>query len=198
MRQAHGKGTLTITTERREPSPGVAFRDDGPGIPPEICTSFSSLLHHQAAGSRAPGGSACGLSRSIVLEHGGDLNWQSQPGHGATFTIDLPIAEGSFTRLSAAACLLRLSPDRRRPEKAGYWWSTTNQGSRTGTKDADERRTFGGRSRRCRRSDARSRCRRTVRRDHVLTYRMPGIGGIGMYFARRGHSSGDGRPGGCS
>jgi signal transduction histidine kinase len=43
-----------------------------------------------------PGGTGLGLAiaQQIVLEHGGEIQAQSVPGSGATFTISLPVANG--------------------------------------------------------------------------------------------------------
>ena len=99
MRQAHGKGTLTITTEKQENQVRIAFQDDGPGISPENM----SRLFEPFFTTKQPGegtGLGLSLSRSIILEHGGDLTFESEPGRGATFTIDLPITEVASPALS--------------------------------------------------------------------------------------------------
>jgi CheY-like chemotaxis protein len=67
----------------------VKISDSGPGIPKEeidkIWGTFHSTKTHQ--GHSGLGLPACRL----ILEHiGGHISVDSQPGHGATFTIDLP------------------------------------------------------------------------------------------------------------
>jgi signal transduction histidine kinase len=72
----------------------VSFRDNGPGIP------LSDQEHvferfYRVGGDRArqSGGTGLGLSivKRIVLAHGGRVSLQSTPGHGATFTVWLPV-----------------------------------------------------------------------------------------------------------
>jgi signal transduction histidine kinase len=37
------------------------------------------------------------LSRRIVEAHGGEIRLESEPGHGATFTVELPVTERQLT-----------------------------------------------------------------------------------------------------
>ena len=55
----------------------------------------------------ASAGSGLGLyiGRQIAVAHGGTLSVDSKPGHGATFTLDLPLeapASGATSRPSAS------------------------------------------------------------------------------------------------
>jgi signal transduction histidine kinase len=69
----------------------IIVRDDGPGVPehirPHIFDPFFS-------GREAGRGLGFGLSKAwrIVTDHGGEVDVQSQPSQGATFTIELPLA----------------------------------------------------------------------------------------------------------
>jgi PAS domain S-box-containing protein len=65
--------------------------DDGPGIPPEhlerIFDRFERLDHnHVQAGT----GLGLYISRQLARAMNGQLTVESEPGHGATFTLDLP------------------------------------------------------------------------------------------------------------
>jgi K+-sensing histidine kinase KdpD len=72
----------------------VSVTDRGPGIPIEdhglIFEKFG-----RARGGRAVPGTGLGLfiARSIAEAHGGSLEVQSSPDHGATFTLTLPAAK---------------------------------------------------------------------------------------------------------
>ena len=49
MKEAHGKGTLTITTEKKENNIRMSFQDDGPGITKEnLATYVRAILHHKS------------------------------------------------------------------------------------------------------------------------------------------------------
>ena len=90
MKEAHGRGILTITTMKKEKIIRVSFQDDGPGIMPEN----RRRLFEPFFTTKEPGegtGLGLSLSRAIVLEHGGKINVESEPGHGANFIIELPI-----------------------------------------------------------------------------------------------------------
>jgi len=90
MIEAHNRGTLTITTKRRNNAVVVTVADDGPGIPPE---NLSRIFNPFFTTKQASKGTGLGLSicHGIVTEHGGQIYAKSQPGKGATFFIELPI-----------------------------------------------------------------------------------------------------------
>jgi len=69
----------------------VQVEDNGPGIAPEIRSSlFQPFV---SAGKRNGLGLGLALTRQTVLEHGGDLWVESEPGHGARFQFRLPGAQ---------------------------------------------------------------------------------------------------------
>jgi len=90
MVQSHGRGTLTITTERRGDAIRASFANDGPGIKKEhLRHLFNPFFTTKAVGQ----GTGLGLSicHGIVTEHGGQVHAESEPGKGATFIVELPI-----------------------------------------------------------------------------------------------------------
>ncbi|HEY82463.1 MAG TPA: PAS domain S-box protein [Dehalococcoidia bacterium] len=93
MIEAHGGGTLTITTERVGDIIRASFADDGPGIPKEnLGRLFDPFFTTKEVGK----GTGLGLSicHGIIAEHGGRLYAESEPGKGATFTVELPANQG--------------------------------------------------------------------------------------------------------
>ncbi len=102
MLEAHKGGHLTITTrlkKGREQEDGkivISFTDDGPGMAPEnIDKIFNPFFTTKEVGK----GTGLGLSicYGIVKEHGGRIYAKSQPGHGATFIIELPVIKEGGT-----------------------------------------------------------------------------------------------------
>jgi len=81
-------GSITVTTRRVEDNVEIAVSDTGPGINEEV----GSRLFEQFFTTK-PQGTGLGLSitRQIAEQHGGQIQWSSRPGAGATFTITLPI-----------------------------------------------------------------------------------------------------------
>ena len=64
-------------------------RDTGPGIAPEIRDSlFEPFV---SAGKKNGLGLGLALARQTVLDHGGDMWAESEPGHGACFRLRLPV-----------------------------------------------------------------------------------------------------------
>jgi len=92
----HGSGTLTIITS---PAPDrktvfVEFTDTGEGIPEENFTRiFDPFFTTKEVGK----GTGLGLATSygIVEDHGGKIGVRSKVGKGTTFTIELPIHQGT-------------------------------------------------------------------------------------------------------
>ena len=71
----------------------ITVEDTGPGIPAEVLPKIFDPF----VTTKGSAGTGLGLSISygIVREHGGLLTADSRPGHGATFTIDLPVGSGA-------------------------------------------------------------------------------------------------------
>lgn len=92
MLEAHGKGTLTVTTKNIGDFARISFADDGPGISSE---NMRYLFNPFFTTKPQDKGTGLGLSISqgIVAEHGGRIYTESQLGKGATFIVELPIAK---------------------------------------------------------------------------------------------------------
>jgi len=90
-----GKGGEIMVNMRREGEfVQVKFSDNGPGIPPEIKDKvFEPFFTTREIGQ----GTGLGLAivYGIIKEHKGSVELESEPGHGATFTIALPISPES-------------------------------------------------------------------------------------------------------
>ncbi len=85
-------GSLTITTELCSDGASIfiSFKDTGVGIPPEIQSKiFDPFFTTKAVGK----GTGLGLSTSygIIQSHHGNIEVESEPGKGTTFTIYLPL-----------------------------------------------------------------------------------------------------------
>jgi signal transduction histidine kinase len=91
MIEAHGKGTLTITTELAGDVIRASFADDGPGITKaNLRHIFDPFFTTKEVGK----GTGLGLSicHGIVTEHGGRIYAESKLGMGATFIVELPVS----------------------------------------------------------------------------------------------------------
>lgn len=89
----HG-GTVHVDVRREGDMAVVCVSDDGPGITPELA---QRIFEPFFTTKRATGGTGLGLSVSLGIAeaHGGTLTASSEPGHGATFTLRLPVAEAA-------------------------------------------------------------------------------------------------------
>jgi len=91
IRESREKGTIRLRIERKPDSVWVVFQDDGPGIAPENLTHIFDPFFT----TKRPGrGTGLGLSicKTLLREHGGNIEAASAPGGGAVFTIMLPVA----------------------------------------------------------------------------------------------------------
>lgn len=99
MYEAHGKGTLTIITERIEDTVRASFADDGPGIDREALGHiFDPFFTTKEVGKGT--GLGLSISHGIIAEHGGKLYAESELGKGATFIIELPIGKKSKGKIA--------------------------------------------------------------------------------------------------
>ncbi len=95
--------SLSVTGDAFDTSPAlqnlekrmkIAIQDTGPGIPPEYKERvfdrfFTSGTDRQMQGEGA--GIGLAHSRELARLLGGDITLHSEPGHGATFVLDLPV-----------------------------------------------------------------------------------------------------------
>jgi len=88
--------TVTVTSGQGDGRLTVA--DRGPGMTPEQAARvFERFYRTDDARTRAVGGTGLGLAiaASLTAAHGGDIAVDTAPGHGAAFTVRLPLATGS-------------------------------------------------------------------------------------------------------
>lgn len=89
--------TVTVSADAAGTRVRIAVADEGPGIPPhEQRRIFEPFVRGTAALEAQVHGSGLGLSlvRRIAEQHGGRVDLVSRPGHGSTFTLELPAAAG--------------------------------------------------------------------------------------------------------
>ena len=88
--QPESERRLRVTTRALSPDRvRISLEDTGPGIPAEVLPKIFDPF----VTTKGSAGTGLGLSISygIIREHGGLIMADSRPGHGATFTIDLPV-----------------------------------------------------------------------------------------------------------
>jgi heavy metal sensor kinase len=88
------EGMVTVEVRRQGGEAVVVVKDTGIGIPPEhLPHVFERFYRVDQARAREAGGAGLGLAiaRWIVDAHRGAIRAESEPGHGTTMTVTLPI-----------------------------------------------------------------------------------------------------------
>jgi two-component system NtrC family sensor kinase len=83
-------GLLTITVSATSTGVRIVVADSGTGIPADVMPR----IFEPWVTTKPPGrGTGLGLSitREAIASHGGTIDVRSEPGHGAVFSIDLPV-----------------------------------------------------------------------------------------------------------
>lgn len=94
-------GELHVCLSRAADEVIVSIRDTGPGIPDDVRDQiFTPFFTTKPTGEGT--GLGLAVSRQIVLDHGGTLEVESEPGVGTTFVVVLPEA-GARERSSTEA-----------------------------------------------------------------------------------------------
>ncbi|HZW15567.1 MAG TPA: response regulator [Brevundimonas sp.] len=93
-------GEVTVSVDPRARIARLSVQDQGSGIPEAFRSRiFSKFAQADGSGTRAKGGTGLGLAiaREITERHGGRLWFESPPGRGATFHLELPLSSGDAT-----------------------------------------------------------------------------------------------------
>jgi signal transduction histidine kinase len=89
--QAIGRdGRISVSTEEKDNYISIAISDNGPGIPTDaIPNIFNPFFTTREVGDGV--GLGLSIAYRVIEGHNGNVDVQSEPGHGTTFTIRLPI-----------------------------------------------------------------------------------------------------------
>lgn len=84
------EGNIWIELHEDEGDALIVVRDDGQGVPPSVRNRiFQPLVTTKSA--RGGTGLGLAISQRIVQGYGGEISVDSEPGHGATFRVRLPL-----------------------------------------------------------------------------------------------------------
>ena len=82
---------INVRAERQNGLFRIAVSDHGPGIPAEERGHmFEKFFRGRGVGSTPGAGLGLSIARSLVVLHGGTLDYEDTPGGGSTFVVRLP------------------------------------------------------------------------------------------------------------
>ncbi|ODA39514.1 Osmosensitive K+ channel histidine kinase KdpD [Desulfosporosinus sp. BG] len=96
IKHSEAGGAVRVVLGTNNNDAFISVEDSGPGIPKEALENIWERFY-KVDKSRSRRGTGTGLGLSIVNKivemHGGKVSAESEPGHGAVFTVYLPSAE---------------------------------------------------------------------------------------------------------
>jgi signal transduction histidine kinase len=96
---------VTVGLDRTATRARVWVHDEGPGVAPEEQERIWERFYHAERiehrhGSSVGLGLGLYISRTIIMQHAGEVGVESEPGAGATFWFTLPVDERSEREIS--------------------------------------------------------------------------------------------------
>jgi NtrC-family two-component system sensor histidine kinase KinB len=92
IRYTPAGGTVIVRGREDDGVVRIQVQDTGPGIPRAYHTAVFDKFFRVPGTSTAGAGLGLYIAREITLAHGGRLTLASEPGQGATFTVEIPRA----------------------------------------------------------------------------------------------------------
>jgi signal transduction histidine kinase len=86
---------VSVKTSHLKDHIRIVVQDEGPGIPDSFKPRvFQKFAQADSSDTRGKGGTGLGLAitQEIMMQMEGDVGFESQEGHGATFWLELPLA----------------------------------------------------------------------------------------------------------
>ncbi len=91
---SHENGTVVLFAQQMGPKVRICVRDYGIGVPTEFQGQiFEKFSQADSSSRRTKGGTGLGLAitRELMKNMGGSVDYESTPGKGATFWLELPV-----------------------------------------------------------------------------------------------------------
>jgi signal transduction histidine kinase len=91
-----GEVEVCLSVQSRGNEAVLRVTDNGAGIPPEALPHLFERFYRadkSRAGTRNGSGLGLAISQAIVQAHGGTIRAENQAGHGAVFTVSLPLPD---------------------------------------------------------------------------------------------------------
>jgi signal transduction histidine kinase len=92
VKESGAKGSIRISTRRNGESAEIRIADTGCGIPKAIQSKIFDPFFTTKPVGKGTGQGLAIAHALIVQKHRGNIQVESEPGRGATFTIQLPLA----------------------------------------------------------------------------------------------------------